>query len=321
MNQHKLISDPKNNRDNNGQVNKKFPAAIHYSISRTCSEQKIVRESLHYKTYEEAAMIVKKINKPALLTIQSPDGDLVDCIDKRKQPAFDHPLLRDHKIRRVPTQWLKLKSGKLKTSVNEVSQIWLRNKTRCPKHTIPIRRTTIDDVMRGSFISQVGEKQTSNYHTLNTPNLHHEILNSSYYATVVHKEPEGVYGAEARLNVWQPFVEEINEFSLAQIWISSKPYDGELNSIEVGWHVYPLLYGDNGTRFFIFWTKDGYQTGRCYNIQNCPGFIQTTKKMIVGGALEKISQYNGTQYDITILVRKSRFFYPFDHHLLTVIVN
>lgn len=25
-------------------------------------------------------------------------GDTVDCIDKRKQPAFEHPLLKHHKI-------------------------------------------------------------------------------------------------------------------------------------------------------------------------------------------------------------------------------
>lgn len=29
---------------------------------------------------------------------QSPDGDMIDCIPIRKQPAFDHPYLKDHKI-------------------------------------------------------------------------------------------------------------------------------------------------------------------------------------------------------------------------------
>lgn len=66
-----------------------------------------------------------KINKPSVITIQvsiyihhinysvylfiylmdvihmndqSPDGDIIDCIHKRKQPALDHPLLKNHKI-------------------------------------------------------------------------------------------------------------------------------------------------------------------------------------------------------------------------------
>lgn len=29
---------------------------------------------------------------------QSPDGDIIDCVHKKKQPAFDHPLLKNHKI-------------------------------------------------------------------------------------------------------------------------------------------------------------------------------------------------------------------------------
>lgn len=29
---------------------------------------------------------------------QSPDGDIIDCVHKRRQPALDHPLLKNHKI-------------------------------------------------------------------------------------------------------------------------------------------------------------------------------------------------------------------------------
>ena len=29
---------------------------------------------------------------------QSPDGDIIDCVDINKQPAFDHPLLKNHTI-------------------------------------------------------------------------------------------------------------------------------------------------------------------------------------------------------------------------------
>lgn len=29
---------------------------------------------------------------------QSPDGDMIDCVPISKQPAFDHPFLKDHKI-------------------------------------------------------------------------------------------------------------------------------------------------------------------------------------------------------------------------------
>jgi hypothetical protein len=30
--------------------------------------------------------------------LQSPDGDIIDCVPISNQPAFDHPYLKDHKI-------------------------------------------------------------------------------------------------------------------------------------------------------------------------------------------------------------------------------
>lgn len=33
-----------------------------------------------------------------LMVEQSPDGDVIDCVDISHQPAFDHPFLKDHKI-------------------------------------------------------------------------------------------------------------------------------------------------------------------------------------------------------------------------------
>ena len=33
-----------------------------------------------------------------LLWLQSEDGDIIDCVDIYKQPAFDHPSLKNHTI-------------------------------------------------------------------------------------------------------------------------------------------------------------------------------------------------------------------------------
>ncbi|TQD80131.1 hypothetical protein C1H46_034338 [Malus baccata] len=41
---------------------------------------------------------LKLLNKPGVKTIKSEDGDIVDCVHIYKQPAFDHPALRNHKI-------------------------------------------------------------------------------------------------------------------------------------------------------------------------------------------------------------------------------
>ncbi|CAL5380741.1 unnamed protein product [Camellia sinensis] len=41
---------------------------------------------------------LKQLNKPALKSIKSPDGDIIDCVHISHQPAFDHPLLKNHTI-------------------------------------------------------------------------------------------------------------------------------------------------------------------------------------------------------------------------------
>jgi len=47
-----------------------------------------------------------------------------------------------------------------------------------------------------------------------------------------------MYGAKATINVWDPSIQVINEFSLSQLWILSGSFDGtDLNSIEAGWQV------------------------------------------------------------------------------------
>jgi len=32
---------------------------------------------------------------------QSTNGDIIDCVHMRDQPAFDHPLLKNHEIKSV----------------------------------------------------------------------------------------------------------------------------------------------------------------------------------------------------------------------------
>ncbi|CAN6812115.1 unnamed protein product [Brassica oleracea] len=42
------------------------------------------------------AVVARTAATQPVLTIMSPDGDIVDCININDQPAFDHPLLRNH---------------------------------------------------------------------------------------------------------------------------------------------------------------------------------------------------------------------------------
>ncbi|RZC77126.1 hypothetical protein C5167_001271 [Papaver somniferum] len=41
---------------------------------------------------------LKIMNKPPVISVKMKDGDMIDCVDIHKQPAFDNPLLKDRKI-------------------------------------------------------------------------------------------------------------------------------------------------------------------------------------------------------------------------------
>ncbi|CAD5332052.1 unnamed protein product [Arabidopsis thaliana] len=252
---------------------------------------------------------LNKINKSPVFTIQSPDGDVIDCVPKRKQPALDHPLLKHHKIQKAPKKMPKMK-GKdddVKEAENVLEgawQMWHVNGTRCPKGTVPIRRNTMNDVLRAKSLFDFGKKRRSIYLDQRTEKPDALGTNGHEHAIAYTESSSEIYGAKATINVWDPKIEEVNEFSLSQIWILSGSFVGpDLNSIEAGWQVSPELYGDNRPRLFTYWTSDSYQATGCYNLL-CSGFIQTNNKIAIGAAISPLSTFKGNQFDITILIWK-----------------
>lgn len=49
--------------------------------------------------------------------------------------------------------------------------------------------------------------------------------------------------------------------------------------------------------------SDAYQATGCYNLL-CSGFIQVNNEIAMGASIYPISNYDGSQYDISILVWK-----------------
>ncbi|RVX04450.1 hypothetical protein CK203_018524 [Vitis vinifera] len=71
-----------------------------------------------------------KINKPAVKTIQSPDGDLIDCVLSHLQPAFDHPQLKGQKPLDPPE---RPKGHNPTGAVSEDFQLWSFSGESCPE--------------------------------------------------------------------------------------------------------------------------------------------------------------------------------------------
>ncbi|KAK6914795.1 Neprosin, partial [Dillenia turbinata] len=238
--------------------------------------------------------------KGTIKTIKSEDGDVIDCVNIYKQPAFDHPLLENHTIQMKPCSYpSEMEPG---DDLLELDQVWLKN-GECPEGTIPIRRTpkTEDQKIAPPF----NDSWSPLY-----DNTNHE------YAMVTTNQGE-YYGSQATINVWNPQTKQ-SEFSISQLWVVAGPSDN-LNSVAFVDKHLPgeLCFSDHNARFFTFWTvsyrytteflkvpNNGYRRG-CYNL-DCPGFVQTNRRFYLGAPIKPVSTYNGKQYEISVFLYMGR---------------
>ncbi|KAI3917679.1 hypothetical protein MKW98_021441 [Papaver atlanticum] len=281
-------------------------------------------ESISKENDLEIERKLEMLNKPAVKSIQSEDGDVIDCVDIYKQPSLDHPALKNHNIQMTPTiTYPKTESVDTRNNASRsVSQVWQKSGS-CPEGTIPIRRIQKQDLLRAGSLDRYGMKSPYVFSNPNntvydiTPNKTHNfnylnqtgVSDASYspYSNrslaVLLTLGYNYTGARGEISVWNPQVEipegPDREYSAAQIWVANGDYLDE--SIEAGWIVHPHNYGDNATRFFIYWTVDNSGTGTgCFNLL-CPGFVQTNNEIVLGGKLD-VSSFEGQQYHMSLFI-------------------
>nr|XP_023872927.1 uncharacterized protein LOC111985507 [Quercus suber] len=228
-------------------------------------------------------------HKGTIKSIQGEDGDIIDCVDIYQQPAFSHPLLKNHTIQMKPSS---IPGGVKVNSIQEkLFQGWHKS-GQCPEATIPIRRSQEDEHPPPRAI-HFKPSRTQLNQSFAAYHKNHE------YATV-YINGDNLYGARSSINIWKPTVSDDGEISIAQIWVVAGP-DEQLNTMEAGWNVYS---DDQKTRFFIYWTSDGYHETGCYNLE-CSGFVQTNNEFAIGSSIEAVSSYDSNQYDIGITIYKN----------------
>uniref|UniRef100_A0A0D9XB14 Neprosin PEP catalytic domain-containing protein n=1 Tax=Leersia perrieri TaxID=77586 RepID=A0A0D9XB14_9ORYZ len=273
---------------------------------------------------------LERMNKPGVRSIESADGDIIDCVPRHKQRALDHPLLANHTVQTPPSHMpasLLVRQQSTKSATARAWQTW-HHAGHCPRGTVAVRRTTAADVLRARSLALFGRKDAKQQRTRRRRPMPPDVVtgNGHEHAIAYTSSPEGVYGARATISVWSPAIEEANGFSLSQLWILSGSFNGsDLNSIEAGWQsfmvycipvlrvdqavffsgrqVSPELYGDSRPRLFTYWTSDAYEATGCYNAL-CPGFVQTSSRIAIGASISPVSSVGGPQYDMTLLVWK-----------------
>ncbi|KAF3947688.1 hypothetical protein CMV_026208 [Castanea mollissima] len=219
-----------------------------------------------------------KLVKPkgTIKTIEGKDGDIIDCVDLYQQPAFDHPLLKNHTIQMEPSSI----PSDLKVNFSPVKLIQGWHKSgQCPEATIPIVRSPKNQHLRA--LRHFKRSRTQLKQSLDSNDG--DILSNHEYA-VVSFGGENFLGSHATINVWKPIVEGNGEMSIGQIWVLAGPEE-EINTLEAGWR------------------SDGYQKTGCENL-DCPGFVQTNKNFAIGSPLD-VSVYNSKQVDIGVTIYKS----------------
>ncbi|XP_027904959.1 uncharacterized protein LOC114164469 [Vigna unguiculata] len=238
---------------------------------------------------------LKQLNKPAVKTIKSEDGDIIDCVNIYGQPAFDHPALKNHTIKMMPDNLLQLENSTTEEdSESQIYQTWQKSGS-CPKGTIPIRRIVKEDLLRATSLDIFGQQFPQHYDnsTGEEDGYVPPTRSSAFLLTVGFN----YIGAQADINLWTPRVAQTDEFTTAQIWLknSNGPY---FASVESGWTVNPKLYGDGATRFFVYWTRDSYRSTGCFDL-TCSGFVQTGQ-VALGASIGPISSFYGKQYVLNV---------------------
>ncbi|KAL0015124.1 hypothetical protein SO802_002193 [Lithocarpus litseifolius] len=198
------------------------------------------------------------LNKPAIKSIKSEDGDIIDCVDIYKQPAFGHPALRNHIIQMEPSNSFPFDTT---ISVKNESSLQVLSQTRhksgsCPKGTIPIRRISRQELLRATSLEHFGREGPRTSSIVNSTNDKSSGNNGSkiqvfpppnHTAAYLFTEGYGFVGARGVINVWNPRVDSPDEYTTAQIWIKNGPNDG-FESIEAGWMLPEnggLVYGED----------------------------------------------------------------------------
>ncbi|VVB17149.1 unnamed protein product [Arabis nemorensis] len=262
-------------------------------------------------------MKLKALNKPALKTIKSEDGDIIDCIDIYKQHAFDHPALRNHKIQMKPSVEFDTKKTIIPNNGSSkpiTYQIWSKS-GNCPKGTIPVRRVSREDISRASSPSRFGRKAQHKYSFLNKALQHKANFNLTDEKRSREESPKdrseavllalgyNFIGAQSDINIWNPPRVQASDFSSSQIWLVGgiSLISDTFESIEAGWMVNPKVFGDSRTRLFAYWTQDASANTGCINLL-CAGFVQTSSKFALGATIEPVSSTSREQYFVTFKV-------------------
>ncbi|KAM3321824.1 hypothetical protein P3S67_002975 [Capsicum chacoense] len=263
-------------------------------------------------------------------------GEIYDCVDFYKQPAFDHPLLKNHNFHPEMEPTLpNLLVDDTSSNIHRPYSIELEG-GGCPTGTVPIRRITKDDLIQQGFLSQIrgGDDsppdgdvsllqkysdtflnfKSSNFFAYFSSHIYGYFFMQDIKFSVSDRTNSTPFIGGLRFATVQVPDNQTNKIAGAGAIlslhnpqnISGYQFSGVLiklqngiDSVQAGWMVNPRVYGDNHTRLYIY-----FQAGKlaCFNTR-CPGFIQINTAVSLDAQLG-FSTYGGPIYEETMHIAR-----------------
>lgn len=250
-----------------------------------------VEEFARMKAYRANLLLQGKVTHRFTLA----DGKLIQCIAVGTQPSVAGSGGDRHVIPTAPSILPRGSANSTQTpssppdfgmdgTVDSDGHV-----RKCPVGSIPMWIPSLEDLCRFRNLQDRMRKYPGT------------ITQSPHEYAHAYKVIDN-QGEQADFNVWKPFVERTDEFSLSQLWVTNGAGD-DLQTAETGWQVFTQLYGDSEPHLFIYTTthnyKEGYPGG--YNL-DMGLFVQTDSSIIIGGSLRNyVSTYGGNQYSVTLM--------------------
>jgi hypothetical protein len=237
-----------------------------------------------------SAYLDELVPRSSVVETRELEGDAVDCVLFWEQPSVRK--LRSDGITIDEPSFEEEKSDDPELSVPSRDGVVLvegpRLKEPCPKGSVPIRRVTVQEIAEYGSLER--------------------YLTRAYPAFDAHEyafaQQDGtVYGNEARLNIWAPYVQTSDDFSLSQLWVGRGSFGSTLETVEAGW----IKRSTHPTRLFVFFTSDSYGAiavgDSCWNT-DC-GFVQVNGSVVLNGNISPVSTLGGTQTEAQYNLQKN----------------
>ncbi|XP_031120419.1 uncharacterized protein LOC116023557 [Ipomoea triloba] len=208
---------------------------------------------------------LNKINKPAVKSIKSPDGDIIDCVLFHQQPAFDHPLLKGKKS--LVNTTLLPKAHNNSNHEFKSFQEWRKSGETCPEGTVAIRRTTEQDILRAGSVRKFRREV-----------IRYQSDGDDLEWALAFLDGGKYKGAAADVNVWAPRVSDNQEFSTAQIYVGAATNDQDANSLQAGSAI--SVWGQLAK-----------------TLQLLDGYVHSSPSVAIGARITTPSTYGGVQHD------------------------